>query len=108
MPIEQDQPQQQRKTPQITWAVLACTAMLTAFAARSWLAVGTKPPTTDEPLHATGAFLHVFCRDFRVNPEDPPLWNYWAMLASRRGDLKFDFGDPMWASCLKTMFAQAT
>ncbi|HEV2295798.1 MAG TPA: glycosyltransferase family 39 protein [Tepidisphaeraceae bacterium] len=54
--------------------------LLTLFAWIAWVAVRSKSPTFDEPLHAVGAWLHLHKGDFRVNPEDPPLWHYWAAL----------------------------
>lgn len=54
--------------------------LLALFATLAWVAVRSKSPTYDEPLHAVGAWLHLHHADFRVNPEDPPLWHYWAAL----------------------------
>ena len=65
-----------------------------------WLAIQTKSPTMDEPLHAVGGFVHVFHRDYRINPEDPPLWNYWAMLPHDRASLALNFDDPDWLRSL--------
>ena len=70
---------------QATRAVVGCAALLAVFAFVAWLAVSSKSPTYDEPLHAVGAWLHLHERDFRVNPEDPPLWHYWAALPNGRG-----------------------
>ena len=41
----------------------------------------------DEPLHAIAGWLQIHEKDFRVDPEDPPLWKYWAALPTRRSDV---------------------
>ena len=74
----------------------ACAGLLILFAGLSWLAVSQKSPTLDEPRQAIGAFLHVFHRDWRVNPEDPPLWHFWMMLPLRADALRVDFTSPLW------------
>ena len=61
-------------------ALAMIAALLIAFAALAYFAVSSKAPTYDEPLHALGAWQHLWLHDFRVNPEDPPLWHYWAAL----------------------------
>src|SRR5438552_8218981 len=59
---------------------LICAGLLVLFAAQSFLAVRTKSPTYDEPLHAAAAWMSLREGDFRVNTEDPILWKYWAAL----------------------------
>ena len=68
-------------------AVVGCALLLAFFAFVAWRAVSSKSPTYDEPLHAVGAWLHLHERDFRVNPEDPPLWHYWAALPNGKNAL---------------------
>ncbi len=69
-------PRQRRRAA----GIIACATLLALFAALSLVAVESKSPSYDEPLHALGAWLHLHRGDFRVNPEDPPLWHYWAAL----------------------------
>jgi 4-amino-4-deoxy-L-arabinose transferase-like glycosyltransferase len=78
-----------------------CAALLFTFAGLSWFAVRTKSPTMDEPLHAVGSYLHVFERDDRINPEDPPLWKYWAMAPHRRGSFPLDLSNEDYVRALK-------
>src|SRR5688572_1064739 len=80
------------RDPRSRPALLACVALLLLFGTLSVSAVRNKCATIDEPLHATGAFLHVFHGDQRINPEDPPLWKYWAMLPHRQWSLNIDRG----------------
>jgi 4-amino-4-deoxy-L-arabinose transferase-like glycosyltransferase len=81
-------------------AAFACSALLLLFGLLSHRAAMTKSPTMDEPLHAAGAYAHVFLHDYRLNPEDPPLWNYWAMLPRRAADLKLRTEGTMWDGML--------
>ncbi len=77
-------------------AFAACAALLALFATLSWLAVRTKSPTADEPLHAVAAYVKLFHADFRVDPEDPPLFGYWAMIPHDRRTLLLDKTVPSW------------
>jgi hypothetical protein len=70
------------------------------FGILSYRAAMTKSPTMDEPLHAVGAYAHVFLHDYRVNPEDPPLWNRWAMLPHCESSLKLQTNAPLWEGIL--------
>ena len=60
----------------------------------------TKSPTIDEPLHATGAYAHVFLHDDRINPGDPPLGNYWARLQNRSIEVKLRTDTPLFKGIL--------
>lgn len=77
--------------------VAVCALLLTIFGLACYAAVSTKSATSDEPLHAAGAFTHVFLRDYRLNPEDPPLWNYWAMLPRSTRSLHIPADNELWA-----------
>ena len=88
------------------WAMLVCCALLVVFAALSWFAVREKSPTGDEPLHATGAFVKRFHADFRVDPEDPPLFGYWAMLPHTRHALATDRTAPYFLQMTSYMWRQ--
>jgi Dolichyl-phosphate-mannose-protein mannosyltransferase len=62
----------------------------------SWQAVQTKCATIDEPLHAVSAYLSTFDGDYRFNPEDPPLWKYWAMIPHVNDGWKIDREGATW------------
>src|SRR5688572_8804118 len=76
---------------------IACTLVLLISAAISWTSSIRQSATVDEPLHAVGAYVNTFDRDYRLNPEDPPLWKYWAMLPHRTSDLRIDRNSSEWA-----------
>jgi len=66
-----------------TIALLACAALLAIYALTAWLAVRTKSPTYDEPLHELGA-MTALRGDYRLEFDHPPLWKYWAALPNIR------------------------
>jgi len=92
-----------------------CALMLILFAVLAWSACTKKCATADEPLHAGAGWMHWRYGDYRVDPEDPPLFEYWAMLVQGRDALKVDLDDPLWKRlpvnwqehgdwCAKTLF----
>ena len=81
-----------------TWrgrvTLVICATLLIAFAALSYSAVLTKSATYDEPLHLVGGFVHLHDLDFRINPEDPALFGYWAALPLGGDAIQYDPRDP--------------
>jgi 4-amino-4-deoxy-L-arabinose transferase-like glycosyltransferase len=75
-------------------ALCLCAALLVLFAAMAYTAVLTKSATYDEPLHVVGGYLHLYDHDFRINPEDPALFGYWAALAIGPRGLVYDRHSP--------------
>ena len=78
------------------FAVAAISVLLLFFAVMSFSAVLTKSATYDEPLHAIGAWAHLHRGDFRIDFEDPPLWQYWASIPNGRDSIQFNDKDPNW------------
>jgi hypothetical protein len=60
--------------------ICLCVCLLALFAALAWCAIQGKNATYDEVHHAPSAWMQTRYRDFRINPQDPPLWHYWAAL----------------------------
>ena len=77
-------------------SLIIVVALLTSFAIMSWTAIVTKSATADEPLHALAAYMRTFHADFRLNPDHPPLWGYWAMIPQRATSLRVDTDSPDW------------
>jgi len=75
-------------------------AALGLYALLAWTAVQDKSATFDEPLHTAAAWAIRHQRDFRVNPEDPNLWQYWAALPLGTDALSFDPADGNWNQML--------
>lgn len=74
-------------------AALLCAVV---YATLSYTAVRTKSATWDEPGHAIGAWVHTRASDYRMDFDDPPLWQWWAMLPQRATALRTDFTAPAW------------
>ena len=58
--------------PRVGAAVIVV-ALLSFFSFISLTATLQKSPTFDEPLHIYAGYSYLQWRDFRVNPEHPPL-----------------------------------
>jgi hypothetical protein len=81
-------------------AIGVCGALLICFYLLGWSASWNKSPTADEPLHLVGAWTESHLGDFRVNPEDPPLWKFWAAAGTTSDDLKINRSSPTWDAML--------
>jgi hypothetical protein len=76
--------------------MIACAAMLLLFTAVSWTATDSKGATYDEPYHALSAWLQLHYSDFRMDNENPPLWQYWASLLNGKSAITADFKSDDW------------
>jgi uncharacterized Tic20 family protein len=89
-----------RKASSVPFLVLIA-ALLAAFAVTGWTAWLGKSATYDEPLHFVGGWLQTHYDDFRCDPEDPPLWRYYAMLGTSKSQLKVPTSGLMWNGMLR-------
>jgi hypothetical protein len=87
-------------------AVAGVAVLLALFAVVAWTASSTKCMTLDEPMHALGGWLWTHERDFRFDPEDPPLWGYWMAFPNGRDALRVDLHDPSWHAIAETHWTQ--
>ena len=62
------------KAPRPIVALLSCGAAIALFAVLSYSAAMRKSATLDEPLHVASAFAATHLRDYRLDPENPPVW----------------------------------
>src|SRR5512135_1623041 len=74
--------------------IAICGSLLAIFGILSFTASRTKSPTFDESLHAVAGEVYLEKRDFRINPEHPPLWKMWSALGQQ--PLTMDFNSPDW------------
>ncbi len=72
------------------FAALACPFLLAAYAVTSWTAWEPKGITFDEPVHFVAAALQTRESNFRLDPENPPLWKYYLAVANPGMNLKLD------------------
>ncbi len=85
----------------------ACTILLISFAVIAWCAQLNKCATFDEPLHFMGAWVQTHYDDFRVNPEDPPLWKFYLAAATDKSALNLQMNSPLWDHMLQFLPAPA-
>jgi hypothetical protein len=78
--------------------------LMGTFVSLSWLAVNSKSPTYDEPLHALAGWLHLRHHDFRIDPEDPPLWKYLAASCNEKGFLEVRLDSPAMARTMADVY----
>jgi hypothetical protein len=81
-------------------AILAISALLAIFLAAAHLAASRSSCTYDETLHVTSAYVIRHTGDFRVNPEDPPLFQRVAALGLPAGSLQPNYEDSAWQEML--------
>lgn len=81
-------------------AISICVALLISFAALSYSAIRGKSATSDEPLHLVGGFVRLHEGDFRLDPEDPALFGYWASLPLSRSAIKLNNQSLRWNAIL--------
>jgi hypothetical protein len=73
-----------------------CATLLTVYATLAWAAASRQSPAFDEPYHALSSWVQLRQRDFRIDAEDPPLWQYWAAIPNGSTAVRFDPADPQW------------
>ena len=73
-----------------------CALLLALYAVGAGVAAGRESPTYDEPYHAVSAWVQSNRHDFRIDNEDPPLWQYWASLPNGPDALRADFDGALW------------
>lgn len=83
-----------------------CVALLAVFALMAWCGIREKNATYDEVLHAPAAWMHARYHDFRIDPEDPPLWQYWAALPHWISPLRVDTHSTSWETMPQDLMAQ--
>jgi hypothetical protein len=78
-----------------------CAALVGISAWLGYSALLTKSATLDEPLHTVSAFAALQLHDYRLDPENPPLWKYWAGIGIPNNALHIDPADPNWRECTR-------
>lgn len=82
---------------QSAWTAAAlCAGLLAVYLVVGLRAKSQKSATFDEPLEGLGAWVGVRHHDYRLVPENPPLWQYWATLPLGKSALSADFKSADW------------
>lgn len=74
--------------------------LLLVFALTAWTAWRGKSPTFDEPLHLVAGWVETHYGDFRCDPEDPPLWLYYAFAGTDKNNLHIPSTGLIWDKML--------
>jgi 4-amino-4-deoxy-L-arabinose transferase-like glycosyltransferase len=88
------------------WGIWACAALIVISAAIQYLAWRDKGATFDEPTHLLAAYVQTAEGDFRIDPENPPLWKYYVGLGM--GKIQIDRANPLWDESLGSRAAEGT
>jgi hypothetical protein len=82
-------------------ALAACALLLVVFAALAMTAALRESATFDEPVQTVAGWIKLRQGDYRLNIEDPPLWEEWAALPNGPNALKPNFYSTEWAGLLE-------
>lgn len=88
------------KNDRSTASLAAVICLLAVFAILSRSAALTKSATRDETLHAAAGWSYVYARDWRANPELPPLTKLWSALRHDPLDLEVSTSSMAWRAML--------
>lgn len=77
-------------------AAALCVLLLLIYLVVGLRAKSNKSATFDEPLEGLGAWVGARYHDYRLVPENPPLWQYWASLPLGKTALKVDLQTTDW------------
>jgi len=84
---------------------IAAISCILAFCIEALLAVPRLSATSDEPLHLAAGYSYWQTRDFRLNPEHPPLAKLLAALPLLALHPRFDTSDQNWKQAIEDAFA---
>jgi hypothetical protein len=84
-------------------AIACCVIFCAIFAFLARSAAMQKCATFDEPAALLSGWVQTHDLDFRVGPENPPLYKYLIGWAIRGGDLRIDPQSPAWNTMLTDM-----
>src|SRR5437016_3650159 len=84
---------------------IAATVLIGIFCLEALLAISRLSATSDEPLHLAAGYSYWKMRDFRMNPEHPPLAKLLAALPLLVLHPRLDTSDPSWGKGDQVAFA---
>lgn len=86
--------------PLIIWGTAAL--LLASFACQNLVEMKRESCTMDETVHLPAGYTYLLKRDFRLNPEHPPLLKILCALPLLVLSPKIDFNDVRWISASDT------
>src|SRR2546425_3438314 len=91
------------KAPRVS--TIAAISFILIFCLQALLAVPRLSATSDEPLHLAAGYSYWQTRDFRMNPEHPPLAKLLATLPLLMLRPHFEAADQNWNAAIEDAFA---
>ena len=88
-------------------ATIVAIVALLAFVALSLASLLGNSPTSDEPVHLTAGYTHLHQRDYRMNPEHPPLVKLLAAASLSLLDVRAPWPSPVWQEAWQSVAARA-
>jgi 4-amino-4-deoxy-L-arabinose transferase-like glycosyltransferase len=82
--------------PWLIWGAVA--GLLIIFAAQNIVEMRQESATADEAVHLSAGFTYLLKRDFRLNPEHPPLLKLLCAAPLLALHPRVNFDDPAWTS----------
>src|SRR5260370_42055480 len=84
---------------------IAAMSCIVIFCLQALVALPRLSATSDEPLHRAAGSSYWQTRDFRLNPEHPPLAKLLAALPLLALHPRFDTSDQSWKHAIEDAFA---
>src|SRR5205823_1007168 len=84
---------------------IAAITLIGTFCLQALLAVPRLSATSDEPIHLAAGYSYWQTRDFRMNPEHPPLAKLFAALPLLALHPRFDTSEQNWKAAVQDAFA---
>src|SRR5438034_343424 len=84
---------------------IAAIALIGIFCLQALLAIRRLSATSDEPIHLAAGYSYLQTRDFRMNPEHPPLAKLLAALPLLALHPRFDTSEQNWKAAVQDAFA---
>src|SRR6266436_8708258 len=91
------------KAPRVS--TIAAISFILIFCLQALLAVPRLSATSDEPLHLAAGYSYWQTRDFRMNPEHPPLAKLLAAAPLLALHPRFDTSGQSWKHAVEDAFA---
>src|SRR2546425_10935832 len=91
------------KAPRVS--TIAAISFILIFCLEALLSVPRLSATSDEPLHLAAGYRYWQTRDFRMNPEHPPLAKLLSAAPLVALHPRFDTSDQSWKRAVEERFA---
>ena len=84
---------------------IAAASLIAIFCIQGLLTLPRLSATSDEPIHIAAGYSYWVTRDFRMNPEHPPLAKLLAAFPLLALRPRFDTSEQSWGAGIEDVFA---